>query len=50
VDPLAPHNVHIQNMCEVTLDGRPGWGVLEQIAVGPHRPTGLTGLLDPFVP
>lgn len=50
VDPMAPQNLHIQNVCEVTLDGRSGWGILEQIAVGPHHPTGLTGLLDPYVP
>ena len=47
VDTLAPHNLHIQNFCRVSLDGKPGWGVLEQIAIGPHHPTGLTGALDP---
>jgi hypothetical protein len=47
VDPLASHNLHIQNFCKVSLDGKPGWGVLEQIAIGPHEPTGLTGILDP---
>ena len=47
IDPLARQNLHIQNMCKVTLDGKPGWGILEQIAIGPHQPTGLTGLLDP---
>ena len=31
----------------LSLDGKPGWGVLEQIAMGPHAPTGLSGLLDP---
>ncbi len=47
VDPMERHNLHIQNMCRVTIDGQPGWGILEQIAVGPHGPTGLTGILDP---
>jgi hypothetical protein len=47
IDTLAPQNLHIQNFCKVTLDGKPGWGVLEQIALGPHEPTGLTGPLDP---
>ena len=47
VDTLAPQNLHIQNFCRVSLDGKPGWGVLEQIAIGPHAPTGLTGALDP---
>jgi hypothetical protein len=49
IEPLAPHNLHIQNMCRVTLDGKPGWGILEQIAIGPH-PSGLTGILDPYTP
>jgi hypothetical protein len=47
IDTLAPHNLHIQNFCRVSLDGKPGWGVLEQIAIGPHHPTGLRGALDP---
>lgn len=47
VDPMAAHNLHIQNMCKVTLDGVAGWGILEQIAIGAH-PTGLTGILDPY--
>ncbi len=47
VNTLAAHNLHIQNFCKVSLDGKPGWGVLEQIAIGPHAPTGLTGALDP---
>jgi hypothetical protein len=49
IDPLAPQNLHIQNMCKVTLDGTPGWGILEQIAIGSH-PSGLTGVLDPYSP
>jgi len=48
IDPLAGQNLHIQNFCRVTLDGAPGWGVLEQIAIGPHHPTGLTGMLDGY--
>ena len=47
VDPNARHNLHVQNICRVTLDGVIGWGILEQIAIGPH-PTGLTGVLDPY--
>ena len=49
VDPLQRHHLHIQNVCKATMDGKTGWGVLEQIAIGPH-PTGLTGLLDPYRP
>lgn len=48
VDPLARENLHIQNMCKVTLGDRVGWGILEQIAIGPHKPSGLTGILDPY--
>ena len=47
IDPMARQNLHVQNICRATLDGKTGWGVLEQIAIGPHR-TGLTGLLDPY--
>jgi hypothetical protein len=48
----APDNLHIQALCQVTsIDaaGRQevGRGVLEQLALGPHRPSGLTGVLDP---
>ena len=46
VNPMARHNLHVQNICRVTLDGKVGWGILEQLAIGPH-PSGLTGLLDP---
>jgi len=48
VDPMAPHNLHIQQLCRVTLDGEAGCGILEQIAIGPHHPSGLTGILDPY--
>jgi len=48
VDPMAPNNLHIQQLCRVTLDGEPGCGILEQIAIGPHHPSGLTGTLDPY--
>ena len=50
-DPVAPHHVHIQELCRVTLtlaDGTEhvGTGILEQFVIGEHRPTGLTGLFD----
>ena len=47
VDAMAAPNLHVQGVCRVTIDGVDGWGILEQIAVGPHEPTGLTGILDP---
>jgi hypothetical protein len=46
VDPLAPSNVHVQQLCHVRMGDRQGTGVLEQMIFGPHTPTGLTGLLD----
>jgi len=49
-DPLDPTCLHLQNVCRVTLDGAPGVGVLEQIALGPHTPTGLTGVRDGYQP
>jgi hypothetical protein len=30
------------------MDDRRGVGVVEQIALGPHQPTGLTGFLDGY--
>jgi hypothetical protein len=47
VDPTAAHNIHVQNFCRVTLDDQIGWGILEQLAIGPHV-SGLTGILDPY--
>ena len=54
VDPRQPHHLHIQALSEVTYrDGegreRRGRGVLEQLALGPHAPSGFASLLD-FAP
>jgi hypothetical protein len=47
VDPAARQNVHIQHLVRaMTSDGRSGLGVLEILAIGPHEPTGLTGIFD----
>ena len=50
-DPLeldleAPENIHVQQVVTVSDGERTGIGVLEQIVVGPYRPSGLTGLFD----
>jgi hypothetical protein len=50
-DPLLPTSIHIQALSRATLlvDGEVadhGTGILEQLVVGPHEPSGLTGLLD----
>ena len=46
VDVHLPHHLHIQALCDVTCreaDGRvhQGRGVLEQLAMGPHAPSGF---------
>lgn len=47
-DPLDLHSVHIQNVVRARMGDRIGIGVLEQIAMGPHAPSGLTGFLDGY--
>ena len=47
LDPEAPENIHVQQVVKVSDDqGRTGIGALEQIVIGPHGPSGLTGLFD----
>lgn len=46
--PLDLSSVHVQTLCRVRCGDRSGVGVLEQLALGPHEPTGLTGLLDGY--
>ncbi len=50
--PMQPHHLHVQASVGVTMtepDGqiRRGKGVLEQLVVGPHAPSGFTGVFDP---
>jgi hypothetical protein len=45
-DPFAPHHLHVQTLCRATWGDRHGTGILEQLVIGPHAPTGLTGLFD----
>jgi hypothetical protein len=52
VDRRRPEALHVQALCDVVLrrQGQPeavGRGVFEQLALGPHAPSGLVGLLDP---
>jgi len=52
-DPTAPQHLHIQALCRATCtraDGTVahGLGILEQFVIGPHEPTGLTGLFDGY--
>ena len=46
--PLDPSSIHVQTLCRVRFGERSGIGVLEQLAFGPHEPSGLTGLLDGY--
>ncbi len=46
IDPGIPLHLHIQAVCEATCGARRGIGVLEQLILGPHRPTGFKELFD----
>jgi hypothetical protein len=51
VDPAVPMNAHVQMIVEASLavgERAPvaGRGVFEMLAIGPHRPSGLSGLFD----
>jgi hypothetical protein len=44
--PLDPRAIHVQQLCRARLGPHQGSGVLEQLVIGPHAPSGLTGILD----
>lgn len=44
--PTDPTSIHIQTICRVRCGDQVGVGTLEQLAFGPHAPTGLTGFAD----
>jgi hypothetical protein len=51
IDPRLPHHLHVQALCKVTYKGgnageQVGRGVLEQLALGPHAPSGFKQMLD----
>ncbi len=46
--PLDPASIHIQTLCRVRMGDEQGTGVLEQLAFGPHAPSGLTGFTDGY--
>lgn len=46
LDPTDPRNFHVQQVVRATDGERTGWGVLEQIAIGPYAPAGFTGPVD----
>jgi hypothetical protein len=46
LDPLAIMHLHVQQVCRARMGSREGVGVLEQIVIGPHAPSGFTEFLD----
>jgi hypothetical protein len=48
--PEDPTSIHIQTLCAVRMGDREGVGVLEQLAFGPHAPSGLSGFTDGYAP
>lgn len=51
IDPMHPGNIHIQSLVRATLENGSGThlgiGVLEQLVIGPHEPSGFREALDP---
>ena len=49
LDISKPHLFHVQQVCKVTLNGKEkSCGILEHTALGPHAPSGFTGLYDTY--
>jgi hypothetical protein len=50
VDDMGPEHLHIQAMCDIELitpnETIMGQGVLEQLIIGPHAPSGFTEMMD----
>lgn len=46
LDPVAPQHTHVQQLVRASWGGRRGVGVLEQLVIGGHDPSGLTGFFD----
>lgn len=43
---LDIHHVHIQQLVRATDGDRVGYGIVEQLCIGPHAPSGFRALLD----
>ncbi len=50
LDGVGLDQVHVQQVVRAKWEGRTGLGVLEQLVIGPHTPSGFTGLLDGAAP
>jgi hypothetical protein len=48
--PLDPRHLHVQQLCRARMGSRTGIGILEQLVIGPHGPSGFRGLLDGAAP
>jgi len=48
LDNVEPWNIHVQQVMRARCGDREGLGVLEQLAFGEHRPSGLTGIIDGY--
>ena len=46
LDSLDPASIHVQQVMRTRWGDRRGLGVLEQLVVGPHGPSGFRSLLD----
>jgi hypothetical protein len=47
LDPMEPRHLHVQQVCRARAGDREGIGVLEQLVIGPHAPSGFVSILDP---
>jgi len=47
LDLSAPENTHVQQLVRAETPYGTGIGVLEQLHIGPHAPSGFTGAFDP---
>lgn len=45
-DPLQPRGLHVQQVCRARMGDRVGVGLCEQVAFGPHAPSGFEEFLD----
>jgi hypothetical protein len=50
LDQTEATNLHVQTIVKAHMGDNVGIGVLEQLAIGSHEPTGLVGLLEGYQP
>ena len=47
MDPMDFRHLHVQQVCKARMGDREGMGVLEQMVIGEHAPSGFKDFLDP---